>query len=209
MARSWASSTAAWTWRARALGVPIETVRVRSTQYESYTPPKSSTTRSPSVNVRPPGRACGKAALGPLATIVSKAGRSNPAWWMRQSIASATSRSVRPRRTSSKTPLATADSRRAASRSVSSSYGSLRTRWRSTIPSVGTSSGGAAAAFRSVAVSHVCRPTVRCAASNPIRLAFNDVNRAASAASYEPSTLISSSPGHACLVARVSSSAVT
>ena len=115
-ARSRASRTAAWTSRARVLAGPTETVRVKSTQYESWTPPKSSTTRSPSTNVRSPGRACGSAALGPLATIVSNAERSNPASLIRQSMANATSRSVWPGRTEVTTPAATRDSRRAASR---------------------------------------------------------------------------------------------
>ena len=50
-----------YTSRARESALPTDTVRVKSTQYESYTPPKSSTTRSPSANFRSSGRAWGSA----------------------------------------------------------------------------------------------------------------------------------------------------
>ena len=46
-------------------GRPTATIRVRSTQYPSNTPPKSSTTRSPVSTARPVGRACGWALLRP------------------------------------------------------------------------------------------------------------------------------------------------
>ena len=65
------------------------TVRVKSTQYPPCTPPKSSTTRSPSASTVRVGRACGSALFGPDATIVSKAGFSNPARFSRQSISAA------------------------------------------------------------------------------------------------------------------------
>jgi hypothetical protein len=62
-------------------------------------PPKSTTTSSPASARRPVGRACGRALFGPDATIVSKAGFSNPARFTRQSMSAAISSSVRPART--------------------------------------------------------------------------------------------------------------
>ena len=47
MAACWAAWTAACSRRASAEGGPTDTVRVKSQQYPSKTPPKSSTTRSP------------------------------------------------------------------------------------------------------------------------------------------------------------------
>ena len=44
---------------------PTAAIRVRSTQYPSNTPPKSSTTRSPLSSRRSVGRACGNALFGP------------------------------------------------------------------------------------------------------------------------------------------------
>ena len=96
-------------------------------------PPKSTTTRSPASARRDVGRACGRALFGPDATIVSKAGFSNPARFTRQSMSAAISSSVRPARTTvSSTSTATADNSRPASRSVSISLASFTSRGRST-----------------------------------------------------------------------------
>ncbi len=44
---------------------PTDTVRVKSQQYPSKTPPKSSTTRSPAASRRSPARWCGRRRIGP------------------------------------------------------------------------------------------------------------------------------------------------
>ena len=119
-------------------GVPTETVRVRSEQYPSKTPPKSSTTRSPSTNLRSPARWCGSAELGPEATMVSNAGRSYPAARSAASMTPATSLSVDAGRTAANAASATGVRPAAAARSRAISSSSLITRSRSTARSVAT-----------------------------------------------------------------------
>ena len=74
---------------------------------------------------RSDARPCGSAARGPEATMVSNAGRSNPARRRPASTAWATEVSVTPGRRSARTPRVTADSRAPPSRSRSSSHGFL------------------------------------------------------------------------------------
>ena len=97
IARSCASRTASYTSRARVAGrsdrTPSGSGRRSMSRRRRRSPARRGRLRS---IVRSPGRACGSAAFGPLATIVSNAGRSNPAWRIRQSMASATSRSRQP-----------------------------------------------------------------------------------------------------------------
>jgi hypothetical protein len=75
------------------------------------------------------------------------------------------------------------------------------------MPSVGTNS--IVLPPENVAANQRCRLTDRCAASNPTRFAAREEITAASVASYEPSTVTSSSPGHSCGVPLASETAVT
>ena len=71
------------------------------------------------------GRACGRTLLGPDATMVSNAGRQNPASRIATSSSNATSRSRLPADTKDGSRRAIADSRRPASRNVAISSWSL------------------------------------------------------------------------------------
>ena len=64
-------------------GSPTAMVRVMSAWYPPYWAPKSIVTRSPRRSGRSVGEWCGMAPFGPLATMVSNAGRSAPSCAMR------------------------------------------------------------------------------------------------------------------------------
>ena len=94
--------------------------------------------RRPAESTRLPGRACGRALLGPDATIVSNAGFEKPARRSASSTSKATSVSDRPGRTAARASIAAAESIRAASRMTSISPSSLIILARSTTRSVVT-----------------------------------------------------------------------
>ena len=87
--------------------------------------------------------------FGPPATMVSNAGRSNPARRNAASISAATSASVRPAKTFESIHLATLESLCAPSRNRSTSQASFRTRSPSTTPSASCSPGRASPSTRS------------------------------------------------------------
>ncbi len=74
----------------------MQIVRVMSEQYESFTAPKSTFTRSRSRSFRPVTGACGIAAFGPDAAMVSKANLSAPSSRIARSTSPASAPSVIP-----------------------------------------------------------------------------------------------------------------
>ena len=145
----------------------------------------SKTTSSPRPISRAPGSACGRAPLGPAATIAGKDG-SPPSSRIRASAARATSRSLRPARPRSTLQVQTSSASFEASSIAASSPSSLTRRSPSTAPPAGTASTPSA----SFSFSFASVRTAMWSSSKPTRPS----SRAAIAPSQSPSIVSGSQP---------------